>query len=95
MFRTVIARGFAVMARFTAGGCCERLKYDIITPHKRKRQNSDTEAQRQGTAVVRVDRAAGGARCLRKMKELQAAGEIRRVGADKNGWWDVLKKEGM
>ena len=27
----------------------------------------------------------------RKMKELQAAGEIRRVGADKNGWWDVLK----
>ncbi len=27
----------------------------------------------------------------RKMKELQSAGEIRRVGADKNGWWDVLK----
>ena len=27
----------------------------------------------------------------RKMKELQATGEIRRVGADKNGWWDVLK----
>ena len=27
----------------------------------------------------------------RKMKDLQAAGEIRRVGADKNGWWDVLK----
>ena len=27
----------------------------------------------------------------RKMKELQVAGEIRRVGADKNGWWDVLK----
>ena len=27
----------------------------------------------------------------RKMKELQAAGEIRRIGADKNGWWDVLK----
>lgn len=26
----------------------------------------------------------------RKMKELQAAGEIRRIGADKNGWWDVL-----
>ena len=27
----------------------------------------------------------------RKMKELQVAGEIRRVGADKNGWWNVLK----
>ncbi len=27
-----------------------------------------------------------------KMKKLQAAGEIRRVGADKNGWWDVLKE---
>ena len=27
----------------------------------------------------------------RKMKDLQTAGEIRRVGADKNGWWDVLK----
>ena len=27
----------------------------------------------------------------KKMKELQAAGEIRRVGADKNGWWKVLK----
>ena len=27
----------------------------------------------------------------RKMKELQSAEEIRRVGADKNGWWDVLK----
>ena len=27
----------------------------------------------------------------RKMKELQSAGEIRRVGAAKNGWWDVLK----
>ncbi len=27
----------------------------------------------------------------KKMKELQSAGEIRRVGADKNGWWDVLK----
>ena len=27
----------------------------------------------------------------RKMKELQAAGEIRRVGADKNGWWNLLK----
>ena len=26
-----------------------------------------------------------------KMKELQNAGEIKRVGADKNGWWDVLK----
>ena len=27
----------------------------------------------------------------RKMKDLQAAGEIRRVGADKNGHWEVLK----
>ena len=27
----------------------------------------------------------------RKMKALQAAGEIKRVGADKNGYWDVLK----
>ena len=25
----------------------------------------------------------------RKMKELQASGEIRRVGADKNGHWKV------
>ena len=29
----------------------------------------------------------------RKMKELQASGEIRRVGADKNGWWDVCKNQ--
>ena len=27
----------------------------------------------------------------RKMKSLQDSGEIRRVGADKNGYWDVLK----
>ena len=27
----------------------------------------------------------------RKMKDLQAAGEIRRVGADKNGHWEVCK----
>ena len=27
----------------------------------------------------------------RKMKELQASGEIRRVGADKNGHWEVCK----
>ena len=27
----------------------------------------------------------------RKMKDLQNAGEIKRVGADKNGYWDVLK----
>ena len=27
----------------------------------------------------------------RKMKDLQASGEIRRVGADKNGHWEVLK----
>lgn len=27
----------------------------------------------------------------RKMKALQEAGEVKRVGADKNGWWDVLK----
>ena len=26
----------------------------------------------------------------RKMKNLQASGEIRRVGADKNGHWEVL-----
>ena len=27
----------------------------------------------------------------RKMKDLQASGEIRRVGADKNGYWEVCK----
>ena len=27
----------------------------------------------------------------RKMKELQASGEICRVGADKNGHWEVCK----
>ena len=27
----------------------------------------------------------------RKVKDLQEAGEIRRVGADKNGYWEVLK----
>ena len=27
----------------------------------------------------------------KKMEDLQSAGEIRRVGADKNGWWEVLK----
>ena len=27
----------------------------------------------------------------RKMKDLQASGEIRRVGADKNGHWEVVK----
>ena len=27
----------------------------------------------------------------RKMKDLQGSGQIRRVGADKNGYWDVLK----
>ena len=27
----------------------------------------------------------------RKMKSLQDSGEIRRIGADKNGYWDVLK----
>jgi hypothetical protein len=27
----------------------------------------------------------------RKMKELQASGEIRRIGADKNGHWEVCK----
>ena len=26
----------------------------------------------------------------RKMKDLQASGEIRRVGADKNGHWEVV-----
>ena len=26
----------------------------------------------------------------RKMKDLQSAGEIRRIGADKNGRWAVL-----
>ena len=26
----------------------------------------------------------------RKIKELQASGEIRRVGADKNGHWEVV-----
>ena len=26
----------------------------------------------------------------RKMKELQTVGEIRRVGADKNGYWEVI-----
>ena len=26
----------------------------------------------------------------RKMKDLQAAGEIRRIGADKNGYWEVV-----
>ena len=26
----------------------------------------------------------------RKMKDLQSAGEIRRVGADKNGHWEVV-----
>lgn len=29
----------------------------------------------------------------RKMKELQEAGEIRRVGADKNGHWEIIAKE--
>ena len=28
----------------------------------------------------------------RKMKELQASGEIRRVGADKNGHWEVVEQ---
>ena len=28
----------------------------------------------------------------RKMKDLQASGEIRRVGADKNGHWEVLEQ---
>jgi len=28
----------------------------------------------------------------RKIKELQSSGEITRRGADKNGWWDVLKQ---
>ena len=26
----------------------------------------------------------------RKMKDLQASGEIRRIGADKNGHWEVV-----
>ena len=26
----------------------------------------------------------------RKMKDLKEAGEIRRVGADKNGYWEVV-----
>ena len=28
----------------------------------------------------------------RKMKDLQSAGEIRRVGADKNGHWEVVER---
>ena len=28
----------------------------------------------------------------RKIKELQEAGEIRRVGADKNGHWEVVRR---
>ena len=28
----------------------------------------------------------------RKMKDLQSAGEIRRVGADKNGHWEVVEQ---
>ena len=28
----------------------------------------------------------------RRMKELQEAGEVRRVGADKNGYWEVISK---
>lgn len=28
----------------------------------------------------------------RKIKALQESGEIRRVGADKNGYWDVLDR---
>ena len=27
----------------------------------------------------------------KKMKDLQDSGEIKRIGADKNGYWDVLK----
>ena len=27
----------------------------------------------------------------RKIKELQTSGEIRRIGADKNGHWEVCK----
>ena len=27
----------------------------------------------------------------RKMKDLQAAGEVKRVGADKNGHWEVVQ----
>jgi len=27
----------------------------------------------------------------RKMKDLQGYGQIRRVGTDKNGYWDILK----
>ena len=30
----------------------------------------------------------------RRMKEFQKAGEIRRVGADKNGYWEVISKKG-
>ena len=30
----------------------------------------------------------------RRMKELQDAGEIHRVGADKNGYWEVVSQKG-